>query len=42
MRLTNETKDTLNELCIRTDAAFDMNITNLRIVETPVCITEQS
>lgn len=42
MRLTNEAKDTLNELCIRTDAAFDMNITNLRIVETPVCITEQS
>lgn len=34
MRLTNETKDTLHELCIRTDAAFDMNITNLRIVET--------
>lgn len=34
MRLTNETKDTLNELCIRTDAAFDMTITNPRIVET--------
>lgn len=36
MRLTNETEDTLNELCIRTDAAFDMDITNPRIVETNV------
>lgn len=36
MRLTNETKDILNELCIRTDAAFDMDITNPRIVETNV------
>lgn len=34
MQLTNETEDTLNELCIRTDAAFDMDITNPRIVET--------
>lgn len=34
MRLTNETEDILNELCIRTDAASDMDITNPRIVET--------
>ncbi len=33
MQLTNETEDTLNELCIRTDAAFDMDITNPRIVK---------
>ena len=36
MRLTNETKDTLYELCIRTDAACDMEITNPRIVEANV------
>ena len=34
MRLTNETEDTLSEICIRTDAAFDMYITNPKIVET--------
>lgn len=36
MRLTNETEDILNELCIRTDAASDMDITNPRIVENNV------
>lgn len=34
MRLTNETRDTLDELCIRTDATDGMAITNLRIIET--------
>lgn len=34
LRLTNETKDILNELCIRTDAAFNMHIKNPIIVET--------
>ena len=34
MLLTNETEDTLREICIRTDAAFDMDIINPRIVET--------
>ena len=42
MQLTNETEDTLNELCIRTDAAFDMDITNLRIVETNECLEIKS
>lgn len=32
MRLTNETEDVLNEICIRTDAAFDMEIINPRIL----------